>query len=99
MENTTKPGITLKTLTDQADEIFYICEPLLESTHDITVRTGLFGHIPPWHHTADKGYVGLECDTPKKRPGKPLLEWQKTFNKRINQIWYVIKRSIDHMKA
>ena len=38
VENTTKPGITLKTLTDQADEIFYICEPLLESTHDITVR-------------------------------------------------------------
>ena len=38
VENTTKRGITLKTLTDQADEIFYICEPLLESTHDITVR-------------------------------------------------------------
>ena len=42
VENTTKPGITLKTLTDQADEIFYICEPLPESTHDITTIRNWF---------------------------------------------------------
>lgn len=42
VENTTKPGIPLKTLTDQADEIFYICEPLPESTHDITTVRNWF---------------------------------------------------------
>ncbi|WP_314266733.1 transposase family protein [Corynebacterium matruchotii] len=71
---------TFKILTDQAGQIFYISPPLPGSTHDITAirSTGLFGHMQPWHHAADKGYVGLGCDTPfKRRPGKPLLEWQK----------------------
>ena len=56
-------GITFKILTDQAGEIFYISEPLPGSTHDITAirNTGLFGHMQPWHCTADKGYVGLGC--------------------------------------
>jgi len=63
-------------------------------------NTGLFGYMQPWHITADKGYVGLGCDTPfKRRPGKPLLEWQKRFNKGINQIRYVVERSIAHMKT
>ena len=70
-------GITFKILTDQAGEIFYISPPLPGSTHDITAirNTGLFDHMQPWHITADKGYVGLGCDTPfKRRPGNPLLE-------------------------
>ena len=77
-------------------------KPLPGSTHDITAirNTGLFGHMQPWHITADKGYVGLGCDTPfKRRPGKPLLEWQKRFNKGINQIRYVVERSIAHLKT
>ena len=56
--------------------------------------------MQPWHITADKGYVGLGCDTPfKRRPGRPLLEWQKRFNKGINQIRYVVERSIAHLKT
>ncbi|VEI97775.1 Uncharacterised protein [Corynebacterium matruchotii] len=35
----------------------------------------------------------------KRRPGKPLLEWQKQFNKGINAIRYVVKRSITHLKV
>ena len=95
-------GITFKILTDQAGEIFYISEPLPGSTHDITAirNTGLFGYMQPWHCTADKGYVGLGCDTPfKRRPGKPLLGWQRRFNKGINQIRYVVERSIAHLKV
>ena len=94
-------GITFKILTDQAGEIFYISEPLPGSTHDIRAirHTGLFGYMQPWHCTADKGYVGLGCDTPfKRRPGKPLLGWQRRFNKGINQIRYVVERSIAHLK-
>ena len=77
-------------------------KPLPGSTHDVTAirNTGLFGHMQPWHCTADKGYVGLGCDTPfKRRPGKPLLGWQRRFNKGINQIRYVIERSIAHLKV
>ena len=95
-------GITFKILTDQAGEIFYISPPLPGSTHDITAirNTGLFGYMQPWHCTADKGYVGLGCDTPfKRRPGKPLLGWQRRFNKGINQIRYVVERSIAHLKV
>ena len=97
-----KAGYNLQILTDQAGEIFYISPPLPGSTHDITAirNTGLFGYMQPWHITADKGYVGLGCDTPfKRRPGKPLLEWQKRFNKGINQIRYVVERSIAHLKT
>ena len=95
-------GITFKILTDQAGEIFYISEPLPGSTHDITAirNTGLFGYMQPWRCTADKGYVGLGCDTPfKRRPGKSLLEWQKRFNKGTNQIRYVVELSIAHLKT
>ena len=97
-----RAGYNLQVLTDQADQIFYISEPLPGSTHDITAirNTGLFGHMQPWHITADKGYVGLGCDTPfKRRPGKPLLGWQQRFNKGINQIRYVVERSIAHLKV
>ena len=100
--NTTKQGTTFKILTDQAGEIFYISEPLPGATHDITAvrSTGSFDHIPFWHITADKGYVGLGCDTPcKRRPGQPLLAWQKRFNTGINTIRYVVERSIAHFKA
>ena len=91
----------LQVLTDQAGEIFYISKPLPGSTHDITAirNIGLFGYMQPWHCTADKGYVGLGCDTPfRRRPGKPL-DWQKRFNKGINQIRYVVERSIAHLKV
>ena len=97
-----RAGHNLQILTDQAGEIFYISEPLPGSTHDITAirHTGLFGYMQPWHCTADKGYVGLGCDTPfKRRPGKPLLGWQRRFNKGINQIRYVVERSIAHLKV
>ena len=97
-----KAGHNLQILTDQAGEIFYIAEPLPGSTHDITAirNTGLFDHMQPWHITADKGYVGLGCDTPfKRRPGKPLLDWQQRFNKGINAIRYVVERSIAHLKV
>ena len=62
---------------------FTFLKPLPGSTHDITaIRiAGLFGYMQPWHHVADEGYVGLGRNTPfKRRPGKPLLQWQKRFN-------------------
>ena len=100
--NTTKQGITCKYSPTKQVKYSIFLKPLPGSTHDITAirNTGLFGHMQPWHCTADKGYVGLGCDTPfKRRPGKPLLDWQKRFNKGINQIRYVIERSIAHLKV
>lgn len=97
-----RAGHNLQVLVDQAGEIFYISPPQPGSTHDITAvrNTGLFKHMPSWCCTADKGYVGLGCDTPfKKRPGKSLLDWQKRFNTGINQIRYVVERSIAHLKT
>ena len=97
-----KAGHNLQILTDHTGEIFYISKPLPGSIYDITAirNTGLFGYIQPWHITADKGYVGLGRDTPfKRRPGKSLLEWQQRFNKGINQIRYVVERSIAHLKV
>ena len=62
---------------------FTFLKPLPGSTHDITaIRiAGLFGYMQPWHHVADEGYVGLDRNTPfKRRPGKPLPQWQKRFD-------------------
>ena len=95
-------GTTCKYSPTRQVKYFIFLKPLPGSTHDITAirNTGLFGYMQPWHCTADKGYVGLGCDTPfKKRPGKPLLGWQRRFNKGINQIRYVIERSIAHLKV
>ncbi|MFC2520018.1 MAG: transposase family protein [Corynebacterium matruchotii] len=40
------------------------------------------------------------ANTPfKRRPGKPLLGCQRRFNKGINQIRYVVERSIAHLKV
>ena len=99
-----RAGHNLQVLTDQAGEIFYISKA--------TTRINPWHHSykKHWlirlyatlalHCTADKGYVGLGCNTPfKKRPGKPLLGWQRRFNKGINQIRYVIERSIAHLKV
>ena len=72
-----KAGYNLQVLADQAGEIFYISPSLPGSTHDITAirHTGLFNHMPSWHCTVDKRYIGLGCNTPfKRRPGKPLLD-------------------------
>ena len=101
-ENTTGQDITCKYSPTRQARSFIFLKPLPGSTHDITAirNTGLFGHMQPWHITADKGYVGLGCDTPfKRRPGRPLLGWQRRFNKGINQIRYVVERSIAHMKT
>jgi len=56
-----RAGHNLQVLTDQAGEIFYISEPLPGSTHDITAikNTGLFGHMQPWHITADIRLCGF----------------------------------------
>lgn len=73
----------MQVLVDQAGQIFYISEPLPGSTHDITAhkKRWFIGYMQPWHHVVDEGYVGLGRNTPfKRRPGKPLLEWQKRFN-------------------
>ena len=74
--NTVGRGITFKILTNQAGEKYYISEPLPGSTHDITVvrNIGLFGYMPPWHCTADKGYVGLGCvHVLQKKTGEALV--------------------------
>ena len=95
-------GITCKYSPIRQVKYSIFLKPLPGSTHDITAirNTGLFGYMQPWHITADKGYVGLGCDTPfKRKPGRPLLEWQKRFNKGINQIRYVVERSIAHLKT
>ena len=95
-------GITCKYSPIRQVKYSIFLKPLPGSTHDITAirNTGLFDYMQPWHITADKGYVGLGCDTPfKRRPGKPLLGWQKRFNKGINTIRYVIERSIAHLKT
>jgi hypothetical protein len=48
----------------------------------------------------DKGFVGKGMLTPFKKPqGGKLMNWQKEFNKRVNQIRYVIEQVIANFKT
>ena len=78
-------GITFKILTDQAGQIFYISPPLPGSTHDITAirNTGLFGHMQPWHITADIRLRGFRMrHTLEKKTRETLTGMAETIQQR-----------------
>ena len=80
-----RAGHKLQVLTDQAGEIFYISEPLPGSTHDITAirNTGLFGHMQPWHITADIRLRGFRMrHTLEKKTRQTLTGMAETIQQR-----------------
>ena len=49
---------------------------------------------------ADKGYIGTGVLTPyKKPPNSELTKAQKQANKSLNEIRYVVERTIAHIKS
>jgi hypothetical protein len=80
----------------------WVSDPLPGSTHDTKAihQPGLL-NMPTTDFIADKGYIGTGIITPIRR--KPwqehLHETEKQYNKSVNQIRYVIEKTIAHLKT
>ena len=62
--------------------------------------SGLLEEIDPSCCIADKSYIGTGVLTPyKKSPNSELTKAQKQANKSLNEIQYVVERTIVHIKA
>ncbi|MCI9887382.1 transposase [Micrococcales bacterium 31B] len=95
-------GINVQVACDITGKLLWVSDPLTGNIHDSKAirEHGLLGHIDPQNVIADKGYVGLGAITPiKKMPRQHLRDDQKTFNRKINQIRYVVERCIANLKT
>ncbi len=95
-------GVNVQFLSSLSGTLHWVSDPLPGSTHDVIaldthdVLTGL----DPTQIVADKGYVGRGLLTPTKRlANSPLTDSQKTTNRDINQIRWIIEQTIAHFKT
>jgi len=96
-------GVNLQVACTPDGLLRWVSDPLPGATHDAkAIRTHGFLDRPEDAAPimADKGYLGLGLLTPiRKAPGQDHLEqWQKDYNREINQIRNVVERCIAHLK-
>ena len=94
-------GLNVQVACTLTGRLVWISDPIDGSRHDIhCLRESqvLTGHDPAdW--VADKGYLGSHMLTPiRKPPGRPLLDWEETFNTQVNRIRWIIEQVIAHFK-
>jgi len=89
-------------VVDLTGRLIHVSDPTPGCTHDAkaVTTTGVLTLIDTTNTIADKGYIGTGLLTPwRKPPGGQLLDWQKEFNTQINQLRYVVERSIANFKT
>lgn len=97
-----RTGMNLQVLVSLAGHLRWASDPMPGATHDAKAiaTSGLLEEIDPSSCIADKGYIGTGVHTPyKKPPNSELTEGQKQANKSLNEIRYVVERTIAHIKA
>ena len=97
-----RTGLSLQVLVSPAGRLRWAADPLPGATHDTKAITtsGLLEEIDPSCCIADKGYIGTGVLTPyKKPPNSELTKAQKQANKSLNEIRYVVERTIAHIKS
>ena len=97
-----RTGLSLQVLVSPAGRLRWASDPLPGATHDTKAITtsGLLEAIDPSCCIADKGYIGTGVLTPyKKPPNSELTKAQKQANKSLNEIRYVVERTIAHIKS
>ena len=97
-----RTGLSLQVLVSPAGRLRWASDPLPGATHDTKAITtsGLLEEIDPSCCIADKGYIGTGVLTPyKKPPNSELTKAQKQANKSLNEIRYVVERTIAHIKS
>jgi hypothetical protein len=99
-------GVNVQVACTLDGDLAWASDPQPGSTHDAkAIRESGFldqpetGKEPP-RHLGDKGYIGLGIITPKRKPpGLPLADADKEYNKQVNQIRYMIERTIANFKT
>ena len=97
-----RTGLSLHVLVSPAGHLRWASDPLPGATHDTKAITtsGLLEEIDPSCCIADKGYIGTGVLTPyKKPPNSELTKAHKQANKSLNEIRYVVERTIAHIKS
>ncbi|MCR2053460.1 transposase [Actinomyces bowdenii] len=100
--STSAPGSTCKYWWDPLGACGGHPPPLPGATHDAKAITvsGILEEIEASCCIGDKGYVGTGITVPyKKPPNGKLTKAQKQSNKSLNNIRYVVERTIAHIKS
>ena len=95
-------GMNLQVACDPYGNIAWISDPIPGARHDAYClsESGALDTLNPGDWIGDKGYVGKGMITPiKKLADQELLDWEKKFNKGVNQARYVIERAIGNFKT
>lgn len=95
-------GLNVQVTCTPEGQIAWISDPIAGSRHDVYCLddSGVLLAHNPSNWIADKGYVGRDMITPIKKPThRDLLDWEKEFNKQVNQVRSVVERSIAHLKT
>ncbi len=80
----------------------WISDPVNGSRHDsyCLSESAALLTLDPARWMGDKGYIGNDMITPVRKPAhRKLLDWEKEFNKQVNQIRYVIEQTIANFKT
>jgi DDE superfamily endonuclease/Helix-turn-helix of DDE superfamily endonuclease len=94
-------GLNIQVACDLAGRVQWVSDPVDGCRHDSTAlhESGFLDATTDTRHVGDKGYQGTGLITPIKKPvHRALIDKEKTFNKSINQIRYVIEQAIAHLK-
>ncbi|MCR2053453.1 transposase family protein [Actinomyces bowdenii] len=97
-----RTGLNLQVLVGPTGRLLWASDPLPGSTHDARAITtsGILELIDPSQCIADKGYAGTGVTVPYKKPPKgELTKAQKQANNSLNNIRYVVERTIAHIKS
>lgn len=94
-------GLNVQVATSLDGTLAWISDPIDGCHHDAYCleASGIWDTLDPANWIGDKGYQGQGMATPIKKPvHRELYDTEKQFNKQINQIRYVIERTIAHIK-
>lgn len=95
-------GVNLQVLCDLSGSLVWVSDPVAGRTHDVAAvrESGLLEHLHPSRVLGDKGYIGLGMLTPIRKPAhRELVKSEKEYNRSINQIRYVVERTIANLKT
>jgi hypothetical protein len=95
-------GLNIQVACDLGGRLAWISDPVEGCRHDSAALkiSGVLDTFDPANWIGDKGYVGAGMITPiKRREKKELLPWEKEFNTAVNQIRYLIERTIANLKT
>jgi hypothetical protein len=95
-------GMNVQVACDFHGRLAWISDPIEGRRHDSAALqiSAVLDTLDPGNWMGDKGYIGNGMLTPIKKPQfRKLLDWEKAFNKQVNQIRYLIERTIANLKT